>query len=229
VSVKALEDDILVALYGDEPANPIALSSRMSPLEAQMDELLLALLARNSARPHYVTLAVFGDREYLWELARWYHAIALRTGCTLRLNWFSRHGQDQLRRHPCAELEVFLADPDAKAIGVAMGLDGRFASLRFSPELGIHQFRQIGEEGHEKLCMVDTSDISLADYEPPARVEFPEDPTGDARRVYNMEACTAEDSVLKQKLSWTGRSIERVLAEAIDLQLRNAMWGVLEQ
>ena len=66
--------------------------------------------------------------------------------------------------------------------------------------------------------MVDTSAEGLANYEPPPGVEFRGDPAGDARRVYNKETSTAQDSVLKSALGWSGRSIQPVLADAMRLQ-----------
>ena len=77
--------------------------------------------------------------------------------------------------------------------------------------------------------MVDTTAEAVADYEPPPRVEFPDDPAGKARREYKLEQCTAHDSVMNENLHWSGRGIEPVIADAMRLQLEKAVRGVLTQ
>ena len=226
VSIRELEDEIMAALYGSEPVDRTALHMRLAPLRTELRELLLALLARQTPKPNAVTVAIFGDRRQLWEMARAYHSIALANGCSARLFWFSRYGPEHLRRHPNTDHEKFMADPDEKAIGVAMGFSGKYVSLRFSAESGIHAFVA---QGQERLCMVDTTTEAVADYEPPPRVEFPEHPAGDSRREYKLDEGMATDSFLNQKLTWSGRNIEPVIAEAMALQLERTIRGVLAQ
>ncbi len=195
-------------------------------MRLELDSILLALLARNYSKPHSSTLAAFGDRGQLFELARSYHKIAMSRQCQVFLYWFSRYGKDRLRRHQAENAGDFLANPDEKAIGVALGIEGLHSWLRFAPEEGIHTFVS---DGKKRACLVETSETPVANYVPPERVEFPDVPAGTARREYNLDKRTAEDSTLVLRLTWSGNTLEPVLAEGMELQLRRAIRGVLDR
>ena len=227
-SIKTLEDEVLVALYGNEPVDRPALADQLEPLRKLFDDLLLALLARETSKPHMVTVAIFGHEDHRWALARAYESIARSTGCQVDLVWFSRYGSNQLRRHAVVKSDEFFAQLDAKAIGIAMTFKGTYAALRFGPEKGLHVFERNKEM---RLCDVNTSDVACGKYVPPAGVESLHAwaPGGSGRRRYDLPNRTAKDAVLQQELSWSGHDIQAVIADAMEAQLRQAARAVIDQ
>jgi ATP-dependent Clp protease ATP-binding subunit ClpA len=223
----SIEETILNALYSTEPVSlPTGMEDQIWSQESTLDELLLALLAQQIAKPHQVTVALFGHKQHLWSLAAAYFSIAASLQYSARVVWYSRMEHNQLRRHVEDKPAGFFDEPDEKAIGVAMTLSGQYASLRFAPEAGAHVFLVAGER---RPCLVDISELAVGDYIPPQRVEFPDFPEGKSRREYDLEACTVKDSTLAASLRWSGRNFAPAVEEAMTLQLRRAARAVLTQ
>src|SRR5204862_309960 len=102
-------------------------------LQAQLDELLLALLARQSTKPHDVVIGLFGFRQHMFELAQAYRTVARGSGARVEMAWYSLHRGDGFRRHRLTAdaIDDFLADPDAGPGDESARLAG--AGVRHAP------------------------------------------------------------------------------------------------
>jgi hypothetical protein len=194
-------------------------------LESCLFDLLIQLLARQSVKPHAVLIGVYGSREALLPLASAYYSIARTFGYQVEACWYEIHNREQFRRNRVAEPERLFESPAATLSGIAMVITGPYASLRFAPEGGVHSLTR---DGKGRCCQVEASDTLLADFLPPEPKAWPKDNAVDPRRTYDVDANIARDQVLKNELRWTGRSIEPVVADAIELQLRQAARAVID-
>ena len=219
----AAEDVALSAVYGDG-ATEVTLN--VPALQRRLRDLLLRLLARQVSRPDRVVLGLLGDPAAVVPLAGAYASVARVAGFAVVLCWYEVRDRSAFARHAVDDADKLLASPPASLAGVAMAIAGRYARLYFAAERGVHV---MARDGKAKGCLVDAGDKPLRDYAPPGINSWPTaNPTGvNARRSYDLSTKWATDATLGKELPWSGRSIEPVVAMAIEQQLDRAARGVL--
>ena len=220
----AAEDLALSDVYA-EAASDSGVDGRLPAMRRQLRDLLLRLRARQVAKPNRVVVGLFGDPSVVVLLAAAYHAVARAAGFAVALCWYDVHDRSAFGRHAVDDAAKMLESPPAALAGVAMSIAGPYARLHFAAERGVHV---VARDGKAKACLVDAGDRPLRDYSPPGVNTWPTHLAGiDARRTYDLSAGVAEDGLLKRELRWTGRSVEPVVAAAIEQQLDRAVRGVL--
>ena len=184
----ALEDEALLALYGQEPMDRARLASGLERGRQRWNRLLRTLYLMRFEKPDDVTVAVFSEvPELLLQLAGAYAAVAGRLGGTVEV-WQllpPREGRgqgssperrlvlpppppfgsfDRLRvRRWDREKKLF---PEAETwvaawegvIGVALVIQAAAAFPLFRAEDGLHQFNAARNAGK---CLVDTSPLPM--------------------------------------------------------------------
>ncbi len=224
--MNAVEDLSLSVVYGGNPVvNAAELKERMPSLESRLFDLSVQLLARQSVKPHAVLIGAYGSREVLLPLMSAYYSIARAFGYQIEARWYEIHSREQFRRNRVLEPGRLFESPPVTLSGIAMEIDGPYASLRFAREGGMHA---LSRDGRRRCCRVEASEKPLADFVPPEPDTWPKDNAIDPRRTYDLDQNVAWDQVLRTELRWSGRSIEPVIADAIGLQLRKAARAVIE-
>jgi ATP-dependent Clp protease ATP-binding subunit ClpA len=224
--VNEVEDLALSAVYGtDADVDSTAMREKLLPLESRLFDLLIQLLARQSVKPHAVLIGIYGSREALLPLASVYDSIARTLGYQVEACWFEIYSREQFRRNRVTDVARLFESPPATVSGIALMIKGPFASLRFAPEAGGHSLTR---DGNGRSCQVEASDKLLGEYFPPEPKSWPKDNAVDPRRTYDVDKNVSRDQLLKTELRWTGRSIEPIVADAIELQLRKAARAVID-
>lgn len=224
--VNATEDLALSGIYSGTAIDLTQVRASLSLHQARLDDLLLQLLARQSAKPHRALIGIVGHQRALVPLASAYCSAAKACGYGMDVCWYETHGRSAYKRHRADGPAKLLESPPTELVGIAMMFSGPYASLRFAPEKGVHA---VMRNENKWSCLVDAADGSMADYVPPSRESWPTDVPGTShRRTYDLVACIAMDSVLDKELRWNGKTIETVVSDGIELQLRRAARAVIE-
>ncbi len=224
-SIDLIENACLSAFYQSNPAGLSGQREEINRLRVRFEALLLSLLAMQTARPHNVVIGILGDRARVHELAAVYCGIAATHSYAVDACWYESRGKEGFRRSPIKEIAKYLAAPEPSAIGIGLSIAGMHARLRFAAERGIHIFRGNTSTVH---CIVESEAESLSKYIPMAREDWPTDiPASHARRTYSCDAGIVKDELLQAELRFT-RDFTAVLEDAVERQLRQAAWAVME-
>jgi ATP-dependent Clp protease ATP-binding subunit ClpA len=209
-------------------------------------ELLLALYALGFEKPNEVMVVIFSEQpDLLVSLASAYYALAGRHQGMASVWQFlaSREGQEagstpekRLVTHPEqafgeGAIGVRWFDREKKALlndevlvparngvlGFGMVIEAEAAYLRFAPELGLHEFRGVKQQGK---CLVETSDQPMMAYVPPEGIARRGAIGGQTkRRLYSLERGFVEDLLLNRKFDCSKDGLETVLAETLEQSL----------
>jgi hypothetical protein len=233
-----LEDRILLALYGRPESDAEALAGEFATASTDWRELLLSVFSAKLRRPDYVTLAVFSENaEFLFELASVYYKFAAEASADVSVVQFNVQGEQRsdkdlpvlgrsVVRRKVAKPKQFFASPLQTVVGIAMGLNGRFAQLRYGPERGLHIFI---EKQRSHKCLVNTSNVSLEEYDAPFGIGR-RGSIGhqEKRRFYNYDQLVIEDVNLKKKLHFQGRAFDQAVAWSCEEQMMRDARSILE-
>jgi ATP-dependent Clp protease ATP-binding subunit ClpC len=231
----SLEDEIALAIYAKHEFDKSGFASAIAGASEEWDDLLLSVYSLRFNKPDYVTLAAYGENlKWLFEAASAYFRVAVEAGFHVKVFEFSvdQSGAGKGQKEADKSLEMlgrnvtkkkiegareFFDRPREGVVGIALGIEGPMAYPRYEPEQGLHA---ILEERRTERLLVHTSDAPVADYKPPGGIER----RGaiahqEKRRTYNSNESFAEDMILKKRFAWPGRSIDEVLARAIEERL----------
>jgi len=226
-SIDLIEDSCLSAFYQSDAAGLSGQREEINRLRVRFEALLLSLLAMQSSRPHNVVVGILGDRARVHELAAGYCAIAQTHSYSVDACWYESRGKEQYRRSPIKDIDRYLAAPESSAIGIGLSIAGTHARLRFAAERGVHIFRGATKS---VCCLVESEAESLSKYIPAPKASWPSDVSANrSRRTYSSDAGIVKDEVLQVELRFSGRDFTAVLADALEKQLRQAAWAVMDQ
>jgi hypothetical protein len=242
-TIYALEDRLLFALYGKAPFDRPGMTDELARASAEWKDLLLSVFSIKWSSPDFVTLAVFSENAgFLFELAGVYYRLAVNSGADLSMFRFrADQSEERLKRKPGTELfllgrtvikervdkpAVFLASPIATVVGIAVGINGRFAHMRYGFERGVHTF---AEKQKRDKCLVEASYERAEDYRPAVGIERRGSIANqERRRLYNYDELVIEDMSLKTKLHFQGRAIEPAVAWACEERMMREARSMLE-
>ena len=216
ISVIALEDRALAALYEDAPDNPAAILIALSGHDLQ--RLLLSLYCLRHPKPDQVFLAVAGTHlSTIARLATAYLDVLAKIGHSAKLHWYRTDARG-IHCHTAESPLDFLADPDARAFVIGLEIEGPGALPRFMPEAGGHDFE---ESSRSVGCLVETSP-AMSDFNPLLAGAATE-----MCRIYHMDRQIAEEKSPRREFRWTGRRFEEALAEAVEERLRSTLGAMV--
>jgi ATP-dependent Clp protease ATP-binding subunit ClpA len=227
------ETEALVAWHLRQPPTMDRLRREVTTCADQRVGLQRDLLRLLTERPDEVVLAVFAeDRRFLLDLAGAYHRLAASEGTVGPLHAFlPPPGKRDDRRRVARVVETsverfFLREameetdrPPTALLGVAMALRGDLYGRLFHGENGLHV---LAERESEKLCLVQTAQVALDDYHPPAGIDRSGGlkVTGAARRrIYRPDAREVEDAALGRR-PWMTGDLQRCLRSLLDEDLQ---------
>lgn len=240
--VVGLENDLLLALYGDGPGGPPAESPPSRPVDLASarrawDGLLLSLHALRFQRPDHVVVALYGEKvEALFDLAGAYYRAATAAGHMVTVYRFTltdepdpdEKGEKRIARHRVEHPGPFLETPQAQPLGLAVEMAGRYVCPRLLPERGLHQFRR--DDRVVAQCLVDTTDRPAADHRPRRPLDQQAAiKVAERRRLYDFDHSLAHDDALREPFRWTGRLWEQAMVRAIDASLERAVHALIEE
>jgi hypothetical protein len=242
----ALEDKVLLSVYGKADSTLARVSAELQTLVRRRDELALALYCRRFPKPDTVTLAIYSeDPEVLVELTRAYVQVARAMGGRVEAYQYRPTRADAaleassgrqvldpekhrwvdgqrgltptLERRPIPELDPFLAAPQPRGIGLGLSIGAPAAYPRFAPEQGLHLLANAKKTSR---CLICTSEVVLAEYVPPEGIERRGAIGGSERqRSYDFEEGVVEDILLGRKFAWPSRHLLSVLTLVLEERL----------
>jgi ATP-dependent Clp protease ATP-binding subunit ClpC len=241
----SLEDELMLALYGrSTDFNKTQIAGELEKLLSSWRDLLLSIYSFWFNKPHYVTLAIYSENAgSLFDLARGYHNDAAGRGAGIEVFEFhtptqpvdeSESDKDKpatllgrvVIKERVARPKMFLARPSQGVVAIVLAISSRFALLRYAPERGLHQFT---DQKQVNRCLVDASDLEADAYQiPPGLERRGSIAHQERRRHYNRDQFTVEDAALKKKYPLPTRSIDSVLAMAIEDRLIRDTDALLE-
>jgi hypothetical protein len=235
-TVYALEDRILLALYGKTEFEKEPLTDALAAASGDWRELLLSVCSWKQKAPDYSTVAMFSENSaFLFELARAYYNIGLAAGAKVSVIKFqvAQAGDEGfmllgrvVTNKKVDKPEAFFATPIQTVVGVGLAITSRFASLEYGPERGVHTF--VDKQKSHKV-LVDTSEIGLMEYKPPVGIDkragIDHQPR---RRAYNYDKSVIEDVSLKSTFPFHSRAIDRALASACEERMMRDAKAILE-
>src|SRR5262249_50287726 len=159
-----------------------------------------------------VTLAVWSEQPgHLFALARAYYGIVTEAGGRADVWQYRPHRRASdpddavLERLEVRQPAEFLARTPEGVLGIAFGIPAPAALPRFLPEQGVHLFTDPKNQGR---CLVDTTDVAVAVYDPPRGIERRGAiPVVPRRRSYDWARSVVEDHRLERQFHCNERAL----------------------
>jgi len=226
-SVRASETEACLRALDKSDATLEHLEDALRKAEEEWTRVLLAVYETGYEQPHRVTVAILGeDARVLSTLTEAYFLMLTGKGYRVTAVHYSAESRSRGRRAFKAQR---LADPrrpqevPAKGVlGVGLEISGKHAYPRLKDEAGLHVF----QDGQEvRRCAVETSELLLRKYTPPAEFLRPGHiGSQPLRRTYAGQR-SLEDAVLERTFSQTGRVLHQLLDQAIETHF----WNVVKE
>ncbi len=242
-SLADLEECVLVEYYAGRWTALAELEGELAQLRSQLETTYLDLYAESQRAPDRVTLLVYGQTgRRMFELARCYFDLARGRQFEVNLysimprvdplpvdaGWFpigDRYSKlEELVKqangtHLMSRKEdgwdSLPTEANGGVVGLGLEIHGPLAKLLLEPESGLHVF---GTGAGKVRCLVDAATVSLADYQPPYKIDTPAGIRERAlRRVYCDQSESIDDKRLGRRQFWKGKqlcvALEPLIAE----------------
>jgi hypothetical protein len=247
--VAALEDEILLSIYGAGDAEPHRLAAAVTDLSKEWTGALQAVYRLKFKKPDYVTVALYSENKpWLFELALAYWSALTASDAQVDMFQFMTISQEQAAgkiRDGSPEAKdihklldrltlwqrvnkpaEFLRQDTGSPIGIVLGITEPLAFPRYSAENGLHI--RTGQKLEHK-CLIRTSDQKLDSYTPPVEIERRGAIGNQTRcRLYNFEQSEMEDLTQKKTFPLLRNQVAEAMREAITLRLFNNARAILE-
>lgn len=234
-AIEQLEDELLLPLFQRQPVHPAPFILRLAAIEAERQRVMHDLFKTHLPAPDGITVAFFAEpRELLAQFAGAYHRIASRLGAVVAVDFFtpgntSRRTGLRLVRKPRSNPMEWPETLPEDVWGVALRLQGDLFLPRFTPEDGLHCFR---EGRREQVAWIQSHATTDPDaIKVPGRIEQPGRVKASAnltRRTYLTGQDLVRDLHLGERAcptdDWPGS-----LASLIEEHLQNQMMTVTGQ
>jgi len=253
-----LEDHALLGLLGHEPFDSEAIKHGLNSARAAWEKNLLKLYLRRFDKPDNVIVAIFSEQHaFLLTLGEAYFRIVEALGGQSEL-WQFRPGDHSRDRDGNAPLERRLvlepamlwagkggvrmrtidpktklllpeervARPMQRVVGLGLAVRAPAALPRLISERGLHVFRTAQSNG---TCLVDTTECTFQEYEPPAGM----DRRGnigrqERRRTYDFARGVLEDERLPGNLYANADNLPMVLGSALEQVLAQSVKAIID-
>lgn len=243
--IAALEDAILLELYGKTTTENPDFGVKITKLEKVLEENLFALLALQYEKPDEITIGVFSENTArLFQLARFYRLCAESLEFEItQISALTAKEQKDLK--PVGDLEgnpfpvlgrtiwevqisdakKFFAEKSNDVVCILLQIKGELANPRFTAENGLHVF---ANESRKDRVLTLASEATIADYLIPRELSLRGSIGGQLeRRIYDAAKLVVKDHVLQKEFPFDGQTIATETADAIEEALKQKALAVI--
>ena len=251
-TVAALEDRILLDIYGKAETANVNFGGEIDAGESQLQKTLLDLLAFKIEKPHEICLAIFSENApALFRLVRCYltcaEDLSLETPETICFTTLQQPDEyskvveknqetkterpvllfgREIWRQEILQPEKFFAQARKEIVGVVLKIEGDLANPRFAAESGVHSF--VVGTNTDKVLVI-SGDFLLAKVKPTERLEARGSIDNQTkRRTYDASELKIQDSALQKEFEFDGKTIAPTVLKALEENLQRTANRLIE-